>query len=380
MNAALWFFVNGAALWHLRWVRRLPPLASDESERLPSNLKAFPSVTVVLAARDEEERIGPTVEHLLRQEGVRIEVVVIDDRSRDRTPEILRRLAATDPRLRCLRVDALPDGWLGKCHACHLGAGAARSDWILFTDADCWLRPDVVARAIAAGQSEKADHVTMTPGLAPESLSGQAWQLCFPVLVADWFADVNRDGRRFHMGVGAFNLVRRDAYLACGGHEALRLTVVDDVKLGLLLGRAGKRTRAFLGGPDVECHWGRTAWSIIPLMEKNAFAVIDYRLELAVGAFLGLLAFWILGAIGFLYGGLWGWLSTAAWLSFALPAGCVARRLGWSPLLGMLAPFLVPIMPCAIANSTVKTLWRGGVRWRDTFYPLELLKRHNVNR
>ena len=380
-NAAVWCLMNGAALWHLRWVQRLPALSSARSSPVSADVNSLlPEVTVVFAARDEEARIENTVLHLLRQEGTQLRVIVVDDRSKDRTAEILQRLSKSDARLEYLRVETLPEGWLGKCHACHLGAQAAKTDWILFTDADCWLRSDVIARAIAAGEREKVDHVTMTPGIAPERLSGQVWQLCFPVLVANWFADVNRDGRRFHMGVGAFNLVRRDAYQACGGHTALRLTVVDDVKLGLLMRRAGKRTRAFLGGPDVECHWGHTAWSIIPLMEKNAFAVIDYQVGLAVGAVVFLLSFWVLGATGFLWGGFWGWMSTLAMLTIILPSSVIARRLGWSRRLALLTPFLIPLMPCAIANSTFKTLWRGGVRWRDTFYPLALLRRHNVNR
>ena len=94
------------------------------------------------------------------------------------------------------------------------------------------------------------------------------------------------------MGIGAFNLVRTSSYRACGGYEALRLTVVDDIKLGLLLRRAGSRTRAFLGGADVECHWGTTIPSMIKIMEKNYFAAVDFRLAPVVaGATLVTLIF-----------------------------------------------------------------------------------------
>ena len=80
---------------------------------------------------------------------------------------------------------------------------------------------------------------------------------------------MNRNRPKSFMGIGAFNLVRAAAYRQCGGYEALRLTVVDDMKLGLLLRRAGKRTRAFIGSDDVECHWGTTAWGMVKVMEKN---------------------------------------------------------------------------------------------------------------
>ena len=104
--------------------------------------------SVIVAARDEEARLEDTVRHLLAQRGVAVEVIVVDDRSQDRTGDILRRLASEDARVQPRRVDVLPDGWLGKCHACHLGASAATGEWILFTDADCWLKPDVIARAL----------------------------------------------------------------------------------------------------------------------------------------------------------------------------------------------------------------------------------------
>ena len=124
------------------------------------------SCSVVVAARDEDTRLEETVRHLLAQRDVAVDVIVVDDRSMDRTGDILRRLASADARVQARRVESLPDGWLGKCHACHVGAGAATGEWILFTDADCWLKPDVIARALRVADREEADHITLTPGVA----------------------------------------------------------------------------------------------------------------------------------------------------------------------------------------------------------------------
>ena len=232
-------------------------------------------VSVVLAARDEEARIETTIRHLLAQQFVPVDVTVVDDRSKDRTSEILQRLANEDARLRVIRVDLLPEGWLGKCHACHLGAAAATGDWILFTDADCWLKPDVIARALLMAELDGVDHITLTPGVAPHTPAARAWHLAFLITLTDWISGVNRDKPGKYLGLGAFNLARTTAYRQCGGYEALRLTVLDDVKLGLLLRRAGKRTRAFIGGDDTECHWGATAGSMVQVMEKNYFAALE---------------------------------------------------------------------------------------------------------
>ena len=280
-TAALFLGMSLSALWHLRWVRRLPGLETSAPTQRSAAAGAM-QCSVVIAARDEEARIEQTIHHLLAQRGVALEVIVVDDRSRDRTGEILRRLAAEDARLQVKRVETLPDGWLGKCHACHIGASAARGDWILFTDADCWLKPDVLARALHWAEREEADHVTMSPGTVIESWGARAWHLLFLISMANWFSGVNRDRPRAYLGVGAFNLVRASAYRQCGGYEALRLTVVDDMKLGLLLRRAGFRTRGFIGGGDVECHWGTTAWSTVKIMEKNYFAALDYRTGLVL--------------------------------------------------------------------------------------------------
>jgi glycosyltransferase involved in cell wall biosynthesis len=363
-----------SALWHIRWVRRLPALSALHPPPVDASIRC----SVIIAARDEDARIEQTIRHLLSQRGVDLEVIVVDDRSADRTPEILQRLAAGDTRLQVKRVTALPDGWLGKCHACHVGATAATGDWILFTDADCWLQPDVIARALRVAASDTADHITLVSGLAPGSLGLKASHLLFLLSLANWMSGVNRDRPGSFIGIGAFNLVRADAYRQSGGYEALRLTVVDDIKLGLLLRRAGKRTRAFIGGDDVECHWGTTAWSMVKIMEKNYFAAVDYRLGLVLAGstfVLLVLTVLILALLSWTVAGIAAVLSP---LSLILPAGILARRLGWPWRTTLYVPFMFPLFLYAVLNSAFVTLRQGGVRWRDTFYPLETLRRANV--
>ncbi|HZR19892.1 MAG TPA: glycosyltransferase family 2 protein [Verrucomicrobiae bacterium] len=357
------------ALFHLQWVRPLPTPILLDGTGGPARC------SVVIAARDEQPRIEQTVRHLLAQQHVQVEVITVDDRSSDGTGEILKLLSKEDPRLRIIRVDRLPDGWLGKCHACHLGAQAATGNWILFTDADCWLKPEVLARALSVAEREGADHIALTPGLATSSLGTRAWHLAFLISMSNWISGVNRDRPRAYFGLGAFNLVRASAYAASGGYEALRLTVLDDVKLGLLLRRAGKKTRAFLGSGDVECHWGSTLANMIQVMEKNYFAAVDFRSATALGA--SLVGILLLGAavIGPLTGTVPGLAAGLAPFSFVLPAWFIARKLGWSAWAAALTPFIFPVLLYAMLNSIVVTLWQGGVRWRETFYALETLRK-----
>ncbi len=416
-TAALFAAGACAALWHLRWLRRLPPLASLTADTVGSSRSRF-LCSIVVAARDEEARIEETVRRLLAQRGVELELIVVDDRSTDRTGEILNQLAKEDPRLSVIRVESLPEGWLGKCHACHVGAlaairedsarqdsraecpdgarsiaprdvvsapsgamlrGPARPEWILFTDADCWSKPDVLLRALRVAEREQADHVTLSSGLAVASPGLRAGSLLFHLSIANWFSGVNRDRPKAHLGLGAFNLVRASAYRQCGGYEALRLTVLDDVKLGLLLRRAGKRTRAFVGGDDVEALWGRRLWDAVRLMEKNHFATFEFSLPLALGVITLLTLLMVTAVLGAVSGTNAGLAAALSPFCLSLPAAILARRLDWSWFIALGVPFVMPVvLLCSLLNSTVKTLWRGGIRWRDTFYSLETLRAGNV--
>jgi len=379
-TTALFLSMTLAALWHLRWVRRLPALEALTTATEPDLSSTSEPIrcSVVIAARDEEARIEGTVRRLLAQRGVEAEFLIVDDRSTDRTGEILRRLAKEDARVKLKRVEVLPDGWLGKCHACHVGASAATGDWILFTDADCWLKPDVIARAVRLAERDGADHVVISPGIDVKSTATRAWHLLFLTTVLSWFSGVNRDRPKSHIGSGAFNLVRATAYRQCGGYEALRLTVLDDVKLGQLLVRAGKRTRAFLGVNDVECHWGTTVWSMVKLIEKNYFAALDFRLGLALAGIVAVILFFAIIVLGLMSGTAPGLAAALSPLTLILPASILARRVGWSWPCAVFVPFMVPVFLCALVNSTWVTLRQGGVRWRDTFYSLETLRTGTV--
>jgi cellulose synthase/poly-beta-1,6-N-acetylglucosamine synthase-like glycosyltransferase len=379
-TTALFLSMTLAALWHLRWVRRLPALEalttatgsalSSPSERV--------RCSVVIAARDEETRIEGTVRRLMAQREVEAEFFIVDDRSTDRTGEILRQLAKEDARIQVKHVEALPDGWLGKCYACHLGASAATGDWILFTDADCWLKPDVIARAVRLAERDGADHVVISSGIDVKSTATRAWHLLFLTSISQWFSGVNRDRPKSYIGSGAFNLVRVAAYRECGGYEALRLTVLDDVKLGQLLVRAGKRTRAFLGVDDVECHWGPTVWSMVKLTEKNNFAALDFRLGLALaGGVAGMLIFAVI-LLGLMAGTAAGLAAALSPLMLILPASILARRVGWPWPCAVCVPFMAPVILYAMVNSAWVTLRQGGIHWRETFYSLETLRAGTV--
>jgi cellulose synthase/poly-beta-1,6-N-acetylglucosamine synthase-like glycosyltransferase len=340
--------------------------------------KSRPRVSVIITARDEEARIETSVRRMLAQPGIEVEIIVVDDRSTDRTSAILSALAREDSRVRVHRIDVLPDEWLGKPHACHAGAGLASGEWLLFSDADAWVTDRVIARAIDAGVAADADHVCLIPSEPDASLPARATLINFSAGLVNYAAKANRDGPRSMIGVGAFNLVRGKAYRAIGGHEPLRLEVVDDLKLGLLLRRAGFRSRAYGSAGDVEVHWSPTVRQLIVALEKNMFAMLDFSAVRAVIALGGLSLLVGVALAAPFVGGAAGLAALAGWLTTLIPSLMMARRARWGLLAALLTPLMTPVMIFVVANSAWVTLRQRGIRWRGTFYPLEMLRRGRV--
>ncbi|HZN04078.1 MAG TPA: glycosyltransferase family 2 protein [Candidatus Polarisedimenticolia bacterium] len=342
---------------------------------------AVPSLAVVVTARNEAGAIEGTVRSLMRQRHPALHVVVVDDRSTDATPSVLSRLAAeADARLEVVRIEVLPDGWLGKCHACHAGARRARGDWILFMDGDVTLaREDLLERTVALAARRGIDHLPILPDMRPTGLMQGALLANFEqgLLLHGRFWEMDRDRPRGGSGVGAFNLVRRAAYDRVGGHTLLKMEVAEDYKLGMLLKESGARQRLWSGLGVVACPWLRGVAEMMRGLEKNFFGGVGYSLwtvawqtSLAAILQIGPLLLALFG------GSLWlalPWLVQQGFLVAILRSE--SDRLGHpAPALWLAYPLAVPLILFAYWNSALKTLAQGGIHWRDTFYPLAALK------
>ena len=217
-------------------VLRVPP-----SDPLPVG----EAVSVLLPVRDEAHRVGPCVRALLAQERVPdLEVVVLDDGSRDGTPDVVRAGAGADPRLRLVRGAPPPAGWLGKPYACAQLAAYARGSVLVFVDADVVLEPLAVAAAVTLLRTSGLDLVSPYPRQVAGSL---AERLVQPLLQWSWLTTVPlrvaERSRRPSLAVanGQFLVVDGRAYARAGGHHAVRDEVLDDVALLRALERAGGR-------------------------------------------------------------------------------------------------------------------------------------------
>ena len=340
-----------------------------------------PRVSIVVPARNEAEHIEASLRCLLALDYENYEVLAVNDRSTDATGKLMDRVAASREahgRLRVVHVAALPSGWLGKTHAMWSAGEQATGDWLLFTDADVMFQPSVLRRAMAYAEADHADHVVLFPRLLMHT-PGEYMMIAFfqtlftfghrPWKVADPKA-------KDHIGVGAFNLVRRSAYETVGSYRALRMEVVDDMKLGKVIKNAGFAQRNVFGEGLISIRWAKGALGVVDNLTKNFFAVLSFQWWRALLSAIGLL-FLNLGP----FVGIWlahGWqrlpFAVALVSMFLLYLG-MSIRSRIPPYYFVLHPIATLMFVYTLLRSTVITLWNGGVVWRGTKYPLEELRK-----
>ena len=197
---------------------------------------------MVVPARNEEAVIAGCVESLVQQEEI-AEIVVVNDQSTDRTAEIVRALASKYSRVQVIEVAELPAGWVGKNHAVWLGAGEAKSEWLLFTDADAVHEKHAAMRAMEIAREQEAALVSFSPEQIMEMWYEKALIPYVYCRLAKKFSyeQVNDPARTAAAANGQFLLIRRDAYEAVGGHAGIAGEVLEDVALAKKLKAAGYR-------------------------------------------------------------------------------------------------------------------------------------------
>jgi len=373
LSLACWLAVAADAALGERFVKYVDHVAVPDSVRRA----ALPLVTVVVPARDEARTIRPAMQSLLRVDYPDLEVIAVNDRSTDDTGAILDELAAGDPRLHVEHVRELPAGWLGKNHALQLGAQRGSGELILFTDADVLFEATVLLRAVTCLRDEALDHLTIaadvhTPSLLVE-LFVAAFMLSFVGYFRPWRMGDPKSSQT--IGIGAFNLVRREVYERAGGHRPIAMRPDDDLRLARLLRDNGARQAFGAAGGMVAVEWYPSLGEAVRGLEKNALAGVGYRTWLLLGAapVQVVSMCWPFLAI-FVSAGPVRWLNLAlvallvALQLVLLHGGSVRRRVA------ILLPVGVLLVIYAYLRAVALTYARGGIRWRGTFYSLRALR------
>jgi cellulose synthase/poly-beta-1,6-N-acetylglucosamine synthase-like glycosyltransferase len=369
--AAFWVF-HGLRVSYsatkLPWVRNFVPAADA----------MCPGISLVFAARDEEEKLPAALATLAALDYPRLEIIGVDDRSQDATGRILDEFAAAHPRFRAVHVRELPAGWLGKPHALQKAFEACTGEWLLFTDADVRFRPDVLRRAVALAEERKLDHLTLVCNVEMHGFWEKTLLTFFGLafhLSTDAYS-VSNPNSRAYVGIGAFQLLRRSAYEAIGTHRRLAMEVVDDMKLGKLVKQAGFRSCVAIAQDYLTVRWHAGARNVIRGVTKNFFAAFGYNLAFAVVALCGVFLLNVVPYIAVFAGHGWIRILSAIAVGAALCMhGSVDALNRVSPLYALTHPIGALVFCYMIVRSVAVTLWQGGVTWRGTFYPLKELKR-----
>jgi chlorobactene glucosyltransferase len=368
---AAWLWAGAAAL--ALHERRAAPRPEAEAP-----LREGPLVSVVVPARDEERGVGAAIRSLRALDYRPLEVVVVDDESRDGTLAAVRGAGGNDPRVRVLAGEPLPAGWVGKPWACWQGVRAARGEWLLFTDADVIHSPDSLGRALAMARRLGRGGVTLFPTIEAR---GAAERMVIPAAAAAIGAFVapgplsRAPGSAVAIAAGGYLLIERRLYERVGGHAAIRDRMVDDVTLAARVKRAGgllvpapagglARLRMYHGAREVWQGWSKNA----------SFGVEGGAAKALVGAAtIALLAVAPLAATAE------GLRRRDRGLAAAGAAGTASlvalqRLTTWAvptpPGYAATMPLGMVVLSAAAIRGALERLLGRGPRWRGRRYPL----------
>ena len=358
-----------------RGVATLPRL--DDAELLSDD--ECPRISILVAARNEAHKLRKALGTLLTQDYPSYEVLAINDRSTDSTGEILDQFAAKHRHLRVIHIRELPPGWLGKPHALTTAYENSTGEWLVFTDADVRFAPDLLRRTVSMALAKGWQHQTVFPLADLESFWEKTavsyWLGAFVTGSRIW--QVSDPNSRAYVGAGAFQLVLRTAYETVGTHRRLAMEVVEDLKLGKLLKLGGFSSGVTLGQERLRIRWTSGLREFVSNLTKNMFAACGFSVSYVLFILLLILAHTLLPVVAMAFASGIPRLLAA----ICILAGAVAhlnngvRLTRVSSFYAFTFPLGATLLMYVFLRSMVVTLRQGGIVWRETFYPLEDLRR-----
>lgn len=344
-------------------------------------------VSAVIPARNEQENIARAVRSVAAQAGVQ-EILVVDDQSQDGTREILQELKSEIPALRTIRVELLPEGWLGKTYALATASTLASGDWLLFTDADTVHRPGSLEALLERAERERADMLSISPAQrTPTWWEKSVIPLVYTRLAGLYrFEEVSDPNSPAAAANGQYLLVRRASYERAGGHEAVRGEILEDVELArrvkavggrivFLPGVAWVETRMYASFREMWRGWTKNLYLLYGRKSGRVFADVAESALLDAAPPVVFVALALAVALGRAGGE--GALAAAGCFLLA-----VWRRWQYSGSLDRLAfdprlarfQFIGGLLFCLLLlNSLRAHRWSGRVRWKDREYSLREL-------
>jgi len=382
----LWIYGAIIAIWPIRffvigWVTRQIELLTPRSAKFTG--PDFPRVTVIIPAKDEEANLPTCLASVCAQTYPNLEILVVNDRSTDRTGEIAREFAAKDGRVQVMTMTELAPGWTGKTHGCQRASEIANGDWFWFIDADTTHHPDSLSVMMDYGRREKASLVSILPDLQCETfwekvvqpLAGITLMQSFPLPM------VNDDRNKSAFANGQSILIERTAYEQAGGHEAVRDRFVEDIGMAQKVKRLRLPIRTTLTRDLVHCRMYSSIGQLIRGWSRILYDALDRKTWRLVGRLLDPLVFCQSGHVALIASmilvGLNGFEPFPTWLLglsviHHVFMYVVLRRIYHISVPGSRYVIFYPIANLIIDVILARAIWMcltGRVTWRGTVYP-----------
>ncbi len=357
--------------------RFVPEIDPDDDVSLPPDP---PLISVIVPAHNEEKVIEGCLKSVLAQDYPRFELILVNDRSRDRTRSIAEALAAEHDNLKIVSSSELPPGWTGKCYALNMGVKHARGEWLAFLDADSQIHPQTLSQCYHRAVTTGVNMVTVTPGLVLTTFWDKALQPVFSGLACVIFPlpKVNDQRSKVASANGMFFIISRKAYETIGGHQDVKDLAVEDIGIGkrvkaaglgltFAIGRKVLRTRMYVGAVESMRGWTRI---LAAAMNYHLPSVLWYMATNLLISFPVI----ALSLIIYLPRAMEMW----PYYWFVLPAVLVAQvsvgSLLFYPLVGarrshsVLMAFGNLALLGVLGHIVKKILWNDALQWRGTTY------------
>lgn len=368
----VWLYQH-VAMRRIRTDELRVPVVSSECD--------LPALTVIIPARNEARRIEDCIRSVLSQDVPHLEVIIADDRSTDDTSRAAAQAAGGDERLRLVRIETLPIGWMGKSHALWTAAQEARSPWLLMLDADCRvMAPHGLASALCYARRHRADLLSLWPRDGSRGFwEGLLLPLCGAMIVI-WYgrAAANDETSDLAFANGQFLLIRRDVYFGVGGHEAVRDALVEDIPLARVVKRSGARVRSAIGTDIFVVRMYESLRDIVRGWQRIYLGVLTPpQMLLCIGSIAvgSLPPFLILPFVAQPWlDGRGGWCAVFGWLGLAHLVALMATSIRFFSIARCRLRFLLlyPLSCLGVAailfGAWARSLRNATVIWRQTAY------------
>ena len=348
--------------------------------KLPENiLKSPPLVSVLIPARNEQSNIKRILNSMVKQDYQNLEIIVLDDNSTDNTAQIVEEFSGRDNRVKLVKGKQLPQGWKGKCFACHQLSKVAKGDYFVFTDADTLHFPDSISGSLAALLQNNIDVVSVYPRQIAVTFSERMSIrfihfaiLSFMPLILVRYAK----GPFFSTAIGQFFLFKRHVYEKIGGFESVKDEILEDINISKQVKRCGFKIMVFDGSDSIFCRMYTNLRDVVKGFSRFIYASFDcnFLMECIAIFFISMIFMvpFVLLPLGIL---IFDWpreliiLNIIQIFLVLLIKAILAVRFKERVLDILFTPVSVAFIIVIAINSYKQSKFGRGVSWKDRTYP-----------